>query len=356
MWRHFGYAALFLCAASWSETPAFGEDASLPEPFALTLKARRPALPEPFALRLRASRPVLPEPFTLTLRASRPALPEPFALTLKAHRPAAPPEPFTLTLRVHRPAAPPEPFMLTLRAHRPVSNFGIVSVKLPTVASNGPRGDLVLSFPGAVMFPVTAIFRPARSPCVQPAPPGSLNCTTVTHAFNTGASGVPLVMPGAVWCTGLPPGSWTFIYEVVLRDRTGLESAPAAANFVCIASGDAGRRPPSDIEPGRYSYLGGRGAAYVSVEGSAIAITLKWLPYLGDYEIKAQRVAPGQYAGSFFVVRHAKIDPTLWPRGPFDVSVEYLPATKGVRLRTTSGAEFFPGGLLELNKEPSSFH
>jgi hypothetical protein len=163
-------------------------------------------------------------------------------------------------------------------------------------------------------------------------------------------------MPGAVWCAGFPPGSWTFIYEVVLRDRTGLESAPVAANFVCIATGDAGRQPPNDIEPGRYSYLGGRGAANVSLQGPAIVITLKWLPYLGEYEIKAQRVAPGQYAGSFFVVRHANIEPRLWPKGPFDVSVEYVPTTKGIRLRTTSGTEFFPGGLLELNKEPSNFH
>jgi hypothetical protein len=366
MWRHFasGMMVLAACAAFWSGA-TFAQETSPPEPFVLTLKAHRSALPEPFLLTLKAHRPTLPEPFTLTLKARRPAMPEPFTLTLKAHRSAlpepftltlktrrpGPPEPFTLTLKAHR-LAMPEPFTLTLKARRPASNFGIVSVKLPAVASNGPRGDLILSFTGTATFPVTAIFRPARSPCVEPAPPAALNCSTVTHVFNTGTSGAALAMPGAVWCAGLAPGSWTFIYEVMLRDATGVQSAPVAASFVCNATGDAGRQRANDIEPGRYSYSGGSGSADVSIQGPTIAIRLKWLPYLGEYEIKANRVAPGQYAGSFIVVRHAKIDPKFWPKGPFDVTAEYLPGTKGVRLRTTNGTEFFPGGVLELKKEP----
>jgi hypothetical protein len=107
-----------------------------------------------------------------------------------------------------------------------------------------------------------------------------------------------------------------------------------------------------DIEPGRYSYSGGSGYAYVSIQDPTIVIKLQWKPYLGEFEVRADRSAPGQYVGSFYVARHARIDQKLWPKGPFDVFVEYLPATKSVKLSTTNGTEFFPGGLLELNKEP----
>ncbi len=131
--RHFACGALLLglCASLWSETTA--AQSSLPEPFDLTLKARRPSLPEPFALTLRARRPSLPEPIELTLKARRPGLPEPIELTLRARQPSLP-EPIELTLRARRPSLPepieltlkarrpglPEPFELTLKASRPI--------------------------------------------------------------------------------------------------------------------------------------------------------------------------------------------------------------------------------------------
>ena len=88
----------------------------LPDPFAMTLEAKRLELPDPFAMTLEAKRLELPDPFAMTLEAKRLELPDPFAMTLEAKRFELP-DPFAMTLEAKRFELP-DPFAMTLEAKR----------------------------------------------------------------------------------------------------------------------------------------------------------------------------------------------------------------------------------------------
>lgn len=109
----------------------------------------------------------------------------------------------------------------------------IVNAEIPDVVSNGPHGDATVTYSGTPVLPVTAILRP-RDPCVLPAPPGRVLCKTETRTFQELPADGRLVMKDVAWCTNYRRGRWTLLYEILLLDGAGRQSAPVPTPFGCI--------------------------------------------------------------------------------------------------------------------------
>ena len=110
----------------------------LPEPFTLTLEAKRLKLPDPFEITLEAKRLKLPDPFEITLEAKRLKLPDPFEITLEAKRLKLP-DTFEITLEAKRLKLP-DPFEITLEASR--ASCHAPQKSLDTVSSLIDKGQL----------------------------------------------------------------------------------------------------------------------------------------------------------------------------------------------------------------------
>ena len=112
-------------------------------------------------------------------------------------------------------------------AQQPETGIEITDVDLPArFTGGGDPADLIVTWTGNAVFPVTALVRPATDGC-----PEGTECLIRGRSFEIEQH--PLILEEIIWCEGFEE-EIEFGFEVVLVDANGVGSNPFPAPFTCV--------------------------------------------------------------------------------------------------------------------------
>ncbi|NJO32945.1 MAG: hypothetical protein HC869_07165 [Rhodospirillales bacterium] len=107
------------------------------------------------------------------------------------------------------------------------STFAIIAAEYPSLIQSGSdRHDLVVTYAGNPVPPITLTLRPRSCPAIY-------TCVTEGVIITPEAGSKRLVAADSIWCSGIIGAPWELDYEVFLQDANGLETPAVPVQASC---------------------------------------------------------------------------------------------------------------------------